>query len=138
MRYVLDASVALKWVLDEDYSLKAREIREAYQRGVHELLAPDIFTVEVPHVLAKAVRQRKLTSGEAELHLANIWTTLPQLVPSIDLTERAFEISCRLRTSYYDALYLALAVEEGPFLTADAKLAKLPFPVVELSKLRDS
>jgi len=138
MRYVLDASVALKWVLTEDHSVEARELRNAYRRGVHELLAPDIFMVEVPHVLSKAVRQRKLTSGEAELHLANVWTTLPQLVPSVDLTERAFEISCRFRTSYYDALYLALAVEEGPFLTADAKLAKLPFPVVELFKMRDS
>lgn len=138
MRYVLDASVALKWVLNEDHSLKVRDLREAYQRGVHELLAPDIFMVEVPHVLSKAVRQRKLTSGEAELHLANVWTTLPQLVPSIDLTERAFEISCLFRTSYYDALYLALAEQEGAFLTADAKLGKLPFPIIELSKLRDS
>lgn len=135
MRYVLDASVALKWVLDEDHSDKARNLREPYHRGDHELISPDIFSVEVAHVLSKGVRQNKLTKDEAELHLGNIWTSLPQLVPTIDLMERAFEISCDTRTSLYDCFYLALAEQEGPLVTADAKVAKLPFSVIELRAL---
>jgi predicted nucleic acid-binding protein len=134
-RNVLDASVALKWVLKEDHSSKALALRDEFQRGFRELIAPDIFPVEVAHVLSKAVRQNKLKAAEAELHLANIWTTLPQLVSSLDLMERAFEISCDTRTSLYDALYLALAELEGPLITADAKVAKLKFPVVELHAL---
>jgi predicted nucleic acid-binding protein len=43
MKFVLDASVALKWVLPEADSAKAIALRENYRKGVHELIAPDIF-----------------------------------------------------------------------------------------------
>jgi hypothetical protein len=46
MKYVVDASVALKWVLPEAQSGKARNLRDDFQNRVHELLAPDIFPVE--------------------------------------------------------------------------------------------
>lgn len=46
MRYVLDASVALKWVLNEVHADKARQLREAYEQGRHELLAPDDFPLK--------------------------------------------------------------------------------------------
>lgn len=41
MKYVLDASVGLKWVLPEDDSDKAIALGLQYQSGVHELIAPD-------------------------------------------------------------------------------------------------
>jgi hypothetical protein len=40
MKYVLDASVALKWVLTEPDSSKALSIRDDFRKQVHELLAP--------------------------------------------------------------------------------------------------
>jgi predicted nucleic acid-binding protein len=43
MKYVLDASVAVKWVLPEADSAKAISLRDDYRKGVHELIAPDIF-----------------------------------------------------------------------------------------------
>jgi hypothetical protein len=46
MKYVLDASVAEKWVLPEPDSAKAIALRDDYRRGVHELLAPDTFPAE--------------------------------------------------------------------------------------------
>jgi hypothetical protein len=41
MRYVLDSSVALKWVLPEVDSAKAIRLRDEYRNGLHELLATD-------------------------------------------------------------------------------------------------
>src|SRR5438445_9882993 len=40
MKYVLDASVAIRWVIPRPLTPKAVRLRDAYQRPVHELLAP--------------------------------------------------------------------------------------------------
>ena len=45
MKYVLDSSVALKWVLPEADSGKAIRLRDGYSNGTHDLLAPDIFPI---------------------------------------------------------------------------------------------
>jgi predicted nucleic acid-binding protein len=47
MRYVLDSSVAFKWVVPEADSAKARQLRDDFLKGVHELLAPDVFPFEI-------------------------------------------------------------------------------------------
>ena len=56
MKYVLDSNISLKWVLTEADSDKARRLRGELQNQIHELLAPDVFPVEVVHELAKAER----------------------------------------------------------------------------------
>jgi len=45
MKWVLDSNIGVKWLLQEDQSDKAR-VRDGYSRGLHDLLAPDIFTVD--------------------------------------------------------------------------------------------
>src|SRR5260370_9468843 len=60
MRYVLDSSVALKWLLPEPDSDKATQLREDARNAVHELLAPDIFPTEILNSLTKAERTRRL------------------------------------------------------------------------------
>jgi hypothetical protein len=71
MKYVLDSSVALKWVLPEADSAKAIRLRDGYSNGVHKLLAPDarrgraIFPLPFP---ASPKRKRRglsaLTEGQ--------------------------------------------------------------------------
>ena len=56
MKYVLDSSVALKWVLPEPDSAKAKQLRDDYVNGTHELIAPNIFYVEAAHALTRASR----------------------------------------------------------------------------------
>lgn len=56
MKYVLDASVAIKWALPEADSLKALALRDDYRNAIHELIAPDIFQIEVAHALTRAER----------------------------------------------------------------------------------
>jgi predicted nucleic acid-binding protein len=43
MRYVLDSSVAFKWVVPEIDSDKADRLRDDARAAVHDLLAPDIY-----------------------------------------------------------------------------------------------
>jgi hypothetical protein len=52
MRYLLDSSVALKWVLAEVDSAKANRLRDDYASGAHELIAPDTFVPEIAKALA--------------------------------------------------------------------------------------
>ena len=62
MRYVLDASVALKWVLPEMDSPKAVRLRNDFRRNIHELIAPDIFPARISRSFStsRAFRDRPL------------------------------------------------------------------------------
>jgi predicted nucleic acid-binding protein len=57
MKYIIDSNVALKWVLPEQGTDKAIQLRDDFRSAVHELLAPDIFPVEVLHALTRAERR---------------------------------------------------------------------------------
>jgi predicted nucleic acid-binding protein len=46
MKYVVDSSVAFKWVVPEVDSDKADLLRADFLNGIHEFLAPDVYPVE--------------------------------------------------------------------------------------------
>lgn len=139
MRYVLDSSVALKWVLPEPLSDKARAIRDDFQKQIHELISPDVFPAEVGHGLVKAERRRIIQPRQAEILLADVLSTPPQLFPSYpDLIARAIKIATQTRSGVYDCLYVSLAEREGcELVTADDRLIRnvdLPF-IVSLASM---
>ncbi len=123
MKYVLDASVAAKWVLREIHSDKALRLRAGFQNAVHEFLSPDVFPGEVGHTLTRAERQSRITVGEALLLWSDVMTTPPRLVASLPLTQRAITVSSRMRVGVFDCMYVALAEREScELVTADARL----------------
>jgi predicted nucleic acid-binding protein len=126
MTYVSDASIALKWVLTEPDTARALRLRDDFDAGVVDLMAPDVFPAEVGHALAKAERRKIIPVGIGIVHLADVLRTLPRLYPSLpDLLPRAFEIASQYRIGVYDCLYVALAEREGcEFVTADDRLVK--------------
>ena len=140
MKYVMDASSALKWVLPEPLSDKARRLRDQYRDAVHELLAPDILPAEAAHALARAERRGIIAAGDAAKLFADLMTTAPLLHPYRLLLARAIVIASRMRVGVYDCLYVALAEREGcELVTADARPVgamhkQFPF-VVALSSL---
>jgi predicted nucleic acid-binding protein len=140
MKYVLDSNIALKWVLAKPDSAKAKQLRDDYQNGVHELLAPDVFPVEVAHALTRAERQGKIAVGQAAILWSDVLSTPPRLEPSAPITPRAIHISSQFRQGVYDCLYVALAErEQCQLATADDKLVRklqpqFPF-IVPLSSL---
>src|SRR4051794_19803756 len=123
MKLVLDSSVGIKWFLAESDSDKALRIRDDFFRGIHELLAPDIYPVEFTHALTRAERQLRITTAEGLSHFQDMFATLPGLHAHLPLLPRAYEISSSVRMGVYDCLYVALAEREGcELLTADARL----------------
>ena len=92
MKYVLDSSAALPWVLPEKDSAKATRLRDDARNGVHELLARDIFPAEVFNALLKAERTRRINVGEAKPLYASIGADIPFLHPYLPLRGRAGEI----------------------------------------------
>ncbi len=57
MKYVLDASIGIKWVMNEIDSATARQLREDFRSQIHELIAPDSFPLEAAHALTTAARR---------------------------------------------------------------------------------
>jgi predicted nucleic acid-binding protein len=133
MKYVLDSSVALKWVLPEADSGKAIRLRDEYRHGIHELISPDIFTPEVANGLATA-DQARIKAGEAGSLLLDIVRQTPVVHSSSKLLIRAIEVSIATRQAVYDCIYLALAETEPCELVSadDAFIRKMQaqFPFV--------
>jgi predicted nucleic acid-binding protein len=125
MKYVLDSSVALKWVLSEADSARAIRLRDEYKNGIHALLAPDIFLPEIANGLASAERQGRIKTGESAILLHDIVRTSPVLHPTAPLLLRAMALAIAIRRAVYDCIYLALAEAEGcELVTADDQFAR--------------
>jgi predicted nucleic acid-binding protein len=125
MKYVLDSSVALKWVLAEADSMKAVRLRDEYQNGIHQLLAPDVFLPEIANGLASAERQGRIKSGESALFLHDILRAAPALHPTAPLLLRAMALAIANRRAVYDCVYLALAeAERCELVTADDQFVR--------------
>jgi predicted nucleic acid-binding protein len=140
MRYVLDSCVGFKWVVIEPDTVKARRLRDDYRNAVHDLLAPDVFPVEVAHGLTRGERQGRVSVAQGHLLMRDLLNSLPQIFSSLALLPRAYEISSQARIGVYDCLYVALAEREKcAFVTADDRLVRnlqsqFPF-IVSLSSL---
>jgi predicted nucleic acid-binding protein len=125
MKYVVDSSVAFKWVVPEPFSDKALQLRADYENAVHDLVAPDIFPIEIGHALTRAERQKRIPVGAAVPLLTDILRTLPNLHISLAFLLRACDISSTARVGIYDCLYVALSErEQCQFVKADDKLVK--------------
>lgn len=137
MKYILDASTALKWVLNESDSDKAIKLREEYRRQVHEILAPDTFVVEVSHALTKAERRGIIPVGDAKTLLADVMSTRPDLEPYLSLIPRAVDLSSAMRFGVYDCLYISMAEREHcKVVTADGRLLNtFPAHTISLASL---
>jgi predicted nucleic acid-binding protein len=123
MRYVLDASVGLCWVIPRPLSPKALQLRDDFRKSIHELIAPTHFPGEIASALTKAERQRLIPVGDARRLIGDVLSTPPILYPLDPLFYRAVEMSSRTRTGFYDCLYVALAEQENcELVTADDKL----------------
>lgn len=127
-RFVLDASVAGKWLLPG-----AREPLQAEAEGVlrglagHEIQAsvPCLFWAEMANLLRKATQQRRTIPEAAQAGLNEVQSLGLNTVHALNLAGRALELSCRFGCSAYDMTYVALALELGvDFITADARLVR--------------
>ena len=119
MTLVIDASVAVKWVLPEQGAERAAALRGQPD----ELIAPTLIAAEIGSTMRKQVAANQLAAAQA-LSAAEIATgLLNRLVPIPELAGRALELAIELRHPIYDCYYLALAErEDAALLTADEEL----------------
>lgn len=122
MRYdnaVVDASVSLKWVLDEDLSDVAETLLDV------ALQAPDFWLLECGNVLWVRVRRKQLTRDEAAARQAVLAESPVRLVPTSEVADLSFRLASELDERIYDCAYLALALQRNvPFVTADRRFAR--------------
>jgi predicted nucleic acid-binding protein len=117
--YVVDASVAVKWVVDEPGTGQALKLRG------HALAAPDLLVAECANILWRKVRLGELSGPEASLAISLLVRADIELVPMRSMARRAVDLSVALDHPAYDCMYLALAEAiERPFVTADARLLR--------------
>lgn len=132
---VLDASVAVKLVVEEDGSAEAARLLDG--RALH---APSLLFIEAANALWAMTRRKILTSDEADDAL-NVLRSLP-LTPmpdGFDPVPQALKLARLLDHPIYDCIYLALAIEvAAPVITADRRFlaaAKSHDDVVTLVRL---
>ncbi len=116
MTLVIDASVALKWVLDEAGSDIARTLL------AESLTAPAFWQAEAANAIWKRARRGELSPAEASNGLAILTASVVVSIPiEIDL-EKALSIAMEIDHPIYDCLYLAAAERlSTQLVTADAR-----------------
>ncbi|HHY45798.1 MAG TPA: type II toxin-antitoxin system VapC family toxin [Firmicutes bacterium] len=123
----VDASLVVKWLVDEEESELALEILESWLSGGVTIISPTLLIYEVPSVLRKLTMQGKLTPERAWEGFQYLGAVGIQLESSAQLLLKAWEISMQFRMStIYDAAYIALAELRGcPLYTCDRRLIRV-------------
>lgn len=122
-RFVLDASTALAWSLEDEPDPEAHSVFNALQR--YRALVPVIWPMEVANALLSAERRRRLTDTEARWILRQL-AALPIDIddtPPARLLEEIWALGRTHRLTTYDAAYLDLAMRRAlPLASHDRAL----------------
>jgi len=117
---VIDASVALKWLVEESGSEAALALQG------RDLAAPALLRIEAANVLRTMVARGVAARGQV-LDLLRLLQSAPVMIVDSDdaLEGRALELAIELGHPVYECVYLALAERLGRILvTADGRFLK--------------
>ena len=115
---VIDASVAVKWVISEDGGDDAIQLRSAFT-----FVAPELLLPECANILWKKVQRKELEPNEAALAIALIERSGISFQSMQGLSETATRLAIELGHPAYDCVYLTLALRQKlRFVTADKRL----------------
>lgn len=117
---VIDASIAIKWVVEEEGTPEALTLRQQAK-----LIAPDLLVADCANILWKKVQRDELLKEEAFLAARLLQGAEIELLPTRSLLEEAARIAIALDHPAYDCLYLALAVaNDCSFVTSDERFLR--------------
>src|ERR1700757_4036901 len=115
---VVDASVAVKWLLPEPGTEQALSLLETNTI----LYAPDLMYIEVANVLWKRIQNKEITVDHAIRRLSVLSLTNIITYPTRELMVAAIKLAAEHNHSVYDCVYLMVAIELNCLMiTADIK-----------------
>lgn len=119
MKCVVDANIAIKWVVAEPDSGVALTLLGP------ELLAPELLLPECLNVLWHKRVKQELDEAESDAALTALAAAPIKWVPVAPLMKTALELAVRLKHPAYDCTYLAAAMHAGvPMVTADSRFVQ--------------
>ena len=92
MSWVVNASIAVKWVIPEMLNDTADRVRD----GEDDILAPDLLLVEVAHALWRKTTAKEISSREADVAFDLVRRSGIELRPTEPLLSRAMDVARRL------------------------------------------
>lgn len=117
---IIDASVAVKWLIEEPDSGTALALL-----GTDDLVAPSLIHAEVGNAIYK---KRKLGEFAHEEDLSTLPAQLASIIRTVDevpMMSRALELALALDHTIYDCVYLAVAeAMNDDLITADIRFFK--------------
>ncbi len=117
---VVDASVALKWVLDETGSSWARALPDTAG-----LIAPALLWTECANGLWRLARVTPALDAGRAFEIVSA-VPLEMVEAGLAIQAQALRLGGRLDHPIYDCLYLALALDRGAALaTADRRFLRV-------------
>lgn len=120
--FVLDASITLAWLLDDETNARAETALEAL--GQHGAVVPALWHLEVRNSLLVAERRKRITPAEVDERL-NALSELPIALNDTPDHASATALARKHKLSYYDAIYLELATRLSmPLASLDKRLIK--------------
>ena len=130
---VIDASLAVKWLVEEDDSDKAHAALESWVARDVTRIAPYLRPFEVANALYRRVLRGELNVGNSIRMIARLLESSLELHQPPDLHVRALQLASQLnQNAAYDAHYLALAESVGFELwTADERFFRAASPGVD-------
>ena len=118
--YVLDASVAIKWFSEEEYTDIAVKLRDDFFKGYNELVVPDLLLYEVSNALRYNPNFDETDVVDAVNSLYDIGISI--IVPIGEVIKSAINLAFIHNVTIYDAFYAALAKAIGfTLIMADTK-----------------
>ena len=116
--FVVDASVTIKWVVEEPGTNAALSIRAA-----DRLVAPDLWVAECANILWKKVRRGELSADQARAAAELLEAAGVEVMAGEPALSRVVRLATELDHPAYDCVYLALAADNGwTMVTADDRL----------------
>ncbi len=134
---VVDASLAVKWVVREADTNTADELALAWERAGVTRVAPYLMPIEVANAIFRRVRQGLISLDSVGSHVSRLFDLGFELQQPSELHLWAIELASHLRQgAVYDCHYLALAeLLDCEFWTADERFyntVSLAYPRVRL------
>ena len=111
---VVDASLAIKWLVEEDDSDKAHAVLQSWVAQDITRIAPHLMPFEVANALDRRVLRGELNVGDSTRMIARLLESRLQLRQTPSLHVRALQLASQLKQgAAYDVHYLALAESVG-------------------------